>query len=230
MMADRERLNISEADHDRISAAVLAAERGTDGEIVTIIAPRSDAYHDVGLHYAVAAMLVLLTLVASFPRAFSDFAISALGGWEHSLPVTTQLSLLLGAMILIFLIVRYTLAWMPLRMSLTPGATKERRVRRQAVTLFRACAQGRTKGHTAILLYLSVAEHRAEIIADEAINAVVAPERWGDAMATLVGHLRADNPADGMIEAIGMIGAILAEYVPKSESNPNELSDRLIEL
>ena len=223
-------LNISVADHDRISAAVSAAEGQTDGEIVTVVAPKSDSYHDVGLHYAVAAMLALLILVAAFPAAFSRLAVQIAGGWDHDVPVPIQLTMLLGAEISIFLIVRYALAWMPLRMRLTPGATKERRVRRQAVTLFRACAKGRTRGRTAILLYLSVAEHRAEIIADEAISAEVAPERWGDAMEALVTHLHAGDAAQGMIEAIGKIGAILAEYVPKSDGNPNELPDRLIEL
>lgn len=225
------RLEFSEADHDRISAAVHAVEMRTDGEIVTVIAPRSDAYHDVGLHYAIAAMLILLTLVAAFPLRFSEFAVKIAGGWDHALPVTLQLSVLLGAQIAIFLIVRYALAWMPLRMALTPPATKARRVRRQAVTLFRACAQGRTVDRTAILLYLSVAERRAEIVADEAISARVAPERWGNAMAELVAKLHTGDPAGGMTQAIAMIGAILADEVPpKRDSNPNELPDRLIEL
>ena len=57
-------IRISKADHDRITQAVHAAERRSDAEIVTVVAPRSDAYHDVGLHYAIAAMLSLLALVA----------------------------------------------------------------------------------------------------------------------------------------------------------------------
>ncbi|MGD9812223.1 MAG: TPM domain-containing protein [Sphingobium sp.] len=223
-------LDISTADHERISDAVRAAETATDGEIITVIAPRSDAYHDVGLHYAIAGMLVLLALVAAFPIGFSRFVTGLLGGWDHSLPVSLQLTILLGAEIFLFLAIRYALAVMPLRMALTPPRTKTRRVRRQAVTIFRACGEGRTMGRTAILIYVSVAEHRAEIVADAAINAEVAPERWGDAMAALIDGLRADDPAKGMIEAIGMIGTVLAERLPKSINNPNELPDRLIEL
>jgi len=223
-------IRISKAGHDRISAAVKAAEAESDAEIVTIIAERSDSYHDAGLHYAVAAMLCLLALVAAFPECFVSFATDRLGGWDHHLSTGLLLTLLLGAQILLFLIVRYALAWMPLRMALTPGATKWRRVRRRAVALFRACAEGRTRGKTAILIYLSLAEHRAEIIGDEAINREVAPERWGEAMAALVEHMREGDPGTGMVEAIGRIAAILAEHVPKSDANPNELPDRLIEL
>jgi len=225
-----DKLDVSDANHDRISEAVGQAEMHTDGEIITVIAPSSDAYHDVGLHYAIAAMLVVLTCVAALPQYFSNLLVDILGGWDHQLPVTIQLTILLGAQILVFLIVRYAMAWMPLRMALTPRETKERRVRRRAVTLFRACGEGRTRGRTAILLYLSVAEHRAEIVADDTISQRVSPERWGEAMATLVDQLRGGDPAQGMIDAIGLIGAVLKEYVPKSDGNPNELPDRLIEL
>lgn len=224
------RFALTPSDHDRIADAVARAEAASDGEIVTIIAPRSDAYHDVGLHYALAAMLILLTLVAAFPLRFSAAITSLLGGWDHHVPLSTQMTLLLGAEILVFLVVRYALAWKPLRLALTPGATKSRRVRRQAVTLFRACAEGRTRANTAILLYLSLAEHRAEIVADATISARVAPERWGRAMDALLGHVRQDRAGEGMVEAIGLIGAILAEQVPKSPDNPNELPNRLIEL
>src|SRR5207237_6963030 len=48
---------ISEEDRAAIAAAVAKAEAASDGEIVTIVAPRSDAYHDVALHYAVLLML-----------------------------------------------------------------------------------------------------------------------------------------------------------------------------
>lgn len=224
------RFALTPSDHDRIADAVARAEAASDGEIVTIIAPRSDAYHDVGLHYALAAMLILLTLVAAFPLRFSAAITSLLGGWDHHVPLSTQMALLLGAEILVFLVVRYALAWKPLRLALTPGNTKSRRVRRQAVTLFRACAEGRTRANTAILLYLSLAEHRAEIVADATISARVAPERWGRAMDALLGHVRQDRAGEGMVEAIGLIGAILAEQVPKSPDNPNELPNRLIEL
>ena len=177
-----------------------------------------------------AATGSLLSLVAAFPLTFAGWATAALGGWDHALSTGEQLSLLLGGQILVFLAVRYGLAWMPLRVRLTPGATKSRRVRRQAITLFRASAEGRTLARTAILIYLSLAEHRAEIVADAAISSRVPPERWGEAMAALVSAARDGRIGDGMVEAVGLVGAILAEQLPKAQDNPNELPDRLIEL
>ena len=81
------------------------------------------------------------------------------------------MALLLGAMILAFLIVRAAAGHSSLAHRLTPKRTAIRRVRRRAVDLFRAAGRGRTTGRIAILLYLSLAERRAELVVDEAIHA-----------------------------------------------------------
>jgi putative membrane protein len=103
-------------------------------------------------------------------------------------------------------------------------------VRRKAISYFKVGAERRTMGRTGILIYLSLDEHRAEIVADEAIASHVGPEVWGEAMVALIDHVREGRPGKGMAEAVRQVGAVLAEHFPKSESNPNELPDRLIEL
>lgn len=224
------RLHLSETDHDRVTQAVADAERESDGEIVTIVARRSDAYHDAGLHWAIGAVFVALSLAAAFPAHFRALCTWLLRSWEHDVEDWKLLSVLLGILILKFLIVRYALAWTPLRMALTPRATKARRVRRRAIILFRAVAQGRTRGQTGVLIYLSLDEHRAEIVADAAINEKVTPEVWGDAMATLIDAVRDGRAAEGMAGAVRQVGLVLAGHFPRLDSNPNELPDRLIEL
>ncbi len=223
-------MRLSEADHMLVSAAVAKAERESDGEVVTIVAQRSDAYHDVGLHYAVLAMLLVPTLGALLPPGAIDWALGLVFGWNATLSFRLLMVLLFVKLAVVFLIVRYALAWMPLRMALTPAATKTRRVRRRAIELFRAGTEKRTRGRTGVLLYLSLLEHRAEIVADEAIHSRVAPEVWGDAMAALVEHVKAGRVGEGMAVAVERIGAVLAECLPPTLDNPNELPDRLIEL
>ena len=220
----------SEADHALVTAAVAKAERSSDGEIVTIVAPRSDAYHDVGLHYAVLATLLVPTLAALIPQAWIDWMLGLVFGWNASLSFRLLMVVMVVAQAIIFLAVRYALAWMPLRMALTPASTKTRRVRRRAVELFRAGTEKRTKGRTGILLYLSLLEHRAEIVADEAIHGRVEPDVWGDAMAALVDGVKAGRPGEGMASAVEKIGEVLAQCLPPTLDNPNELPDRLIEL
>ena len=93
-----------------------------------------------------------------------------------------------------------------------------------------AMKYARTHGRTGILIYLSLDEHRAEIVADEAIAAKVAPEVWGDAMAAMLAHLRDGRLADGLVAAVEKVGVVLAAHFPRAEDDRNELPDRLIEV
>jgi putative membrane protein len=223
-------MRLTEADHARVTAAVAEAERGTDGEIVTVVAGQSDPYHDVALHWAVLAMLLVLTLFSVWPQAVEW--LYGLGGdaWASAVPLRALFTIALIAVAAAFLLVRLLLAATPLRMALTPAATKSRRVRRRAVQIFHTAAEQRTRASTGVLLYLSLDERRAEIIADEAIHSKVAPETWGEAMAALVESVREGRPGDGMAAAVGRIGVVLAQHFPRSEDDVNELPDRLIEL
>jgi putative membrane protein len=138
-------------------------------------------------------------------------------------------------LLMVFAALKFTVAllilkWMPLRLALTPRATKHRRVRRRAVTVFRAAAEKRTAGRTGILIYLSMAERRAEIVADEAILKVTSDETWGEAMADLLEQVRAGRPGDGICAAVSRVGAVLTEHFPRSDGDVNEIPDKLIEL
>jgi putative membrane protein len=223
-------LKLSEADHALVTAAVTQAERSSDGEIVTIVTHKSDSYHDVGLHYAVLAMLLVPAFLAFVPQGCVDWATRPFLGWNQTLDKGAAMLLLFAVLALVFLIVRFGLAYMPLRMALTPASTKTRRVRRRAIELFKVGAERRTVGRTGVLLYLSLAEHRAEIVADEAIHSKVDPDVWGAAMAVLIENVKAGRPGEGMAKAVEQIGIVLAEYLPKTVADTNEVPDKLIEL
>jgi len=216
-------------EHRLVADAVTRAEEGTDGEIVTIVSQRSDQYHDAALHYAFVAALAVIALAATSPSTFEAKFGWFSNDWGTPDPRAILFSVLV-AEVMVFLIVRYALAWAPLRMALTPKATRARRVRRRAIQYFKVGAERRTEARVGILLYLSLDERMAEIVADEAIHHAVPAERWGDAMAALVDEVRVGRPAHGMAAAVAQIGAILSENFPKTETDRNELPDRLIEL
>lgn len=222
-------MHLSEADHARVTAAVTQAERTTDGEIVTVVAGQSDAYHDVALHWAVLAMLLVLALLAWQPWPVAWLHGRLVDAWSDT-PPGWYLSVALLLMAITFLIARVVLALDALRFALTPGATKTRRVHRRALSLFRAAAEKRTRAATGVLLYLSLAEHRAEIIADAGIHSRVPQERWGEAMAALLAAVKDGRIGDGMADAVAQIGTVLTEHFPGSHDDANELPDRLVEL
>jgi putative membrane protein len=223
-------LRFSEQDHALVTEAVAKAESLSDGEIVTIVADKSDSYHDVALHYAVLAMLFVPAALAAVPQGFVDSLAAAFLGWNAEPTRGLLMLFLFAALAASFLIVRLILAYTPLRMALTPGTTKSRRVGRRALQLFRVAAEKKTHGRTGVLLYLSLIEHRAEIVADEAIHSKVEPEVWGEAMALLVERVKAGQPGEGMALAVGKIGEVLAGCLPKTLGDPNQIPDRLIEI
>ena len=223
-------LRLSDADREKVSAAIAAAEAKSNGEIVAVATPISDPYHDVALHWALIPLFAVLAWAAWRPTALEWWYDFLFGGWSPEPTLSQLLTLLMAFAALKFTIALLILKWMPLRLALTPSATKHRRVRRRAVAIFKAAAEKRTAGRTGILIYLSMGERRAEIIGDEAITSVTTPETWGEAMAALLVDVTAGRVADGIVAAIGEVGSVLTEHFSRSVEDVNEIPDKLIEL
>ncbi len=223
-------IHLSEEEHLLVTQAVAQAEQATDGEIVTIVANISDAYRETAY---VVASLCSLAILASF-ALLPDFCEGLIAGlsssWDTQLSPASYVAWAGSAALLGWLMVWGILHWMPLRLLLTLPAVKKRMVHARALDLFRVGTEARTKGQTGILIYLSLKERRAEIIADSAISDKVAPEVWGDALLALLKNTKNGQPGAGLAEAVRQVGAVLAEHIPRKDSNPNELPDRLIEL
>jgi len=221
---------LSDTDREKVAAAIAAAEANSSGEIVAVATPISDAYHDVALHWALVPLFAVLAWAAWRPSALAWWYNFLFGGWHPDPTQSELLTLLMVFAALKFTIALLILKWMPLRLFLTPGATKHRRVRRRAIAIFQAAAAKRTTGRTGILIYLSLAERRAEIIADEAILTVTDDQTWGEAMHALLEEVRKGDVSDGICAAIERVGAVLSEHFPHSADDCNEIPDRLIEL
>jgi putative membrane protein len=223
-------MRMNDADHEKVSAAIAAAEGNSAGEIVVVVTDSSDPYHDVALHWSVLVLIAVLAWAAAWPSALRWWWDTLVGGWGTEPSLRQLLTFLMILAVAKFTAVLLILRYKPLRMALTPGQTKTRRVRRRALTVFKSAAERRTSGRTGILIYLSMRERRAEIIGDEAITAVTTHETWGEAMSDLLAHVREGRIADGMVAAIKDIGVVLAEHFPRSAEDKNEIPDKLIEL
>jgi len=139
---------------------------------------------------------------------------------------------LMGAILLqgaLFVLVAIAVGMIkPLRRLLTPKGLKRERVRRRAQEQFLAKNLAGTRERTGVLIYVSTVERMAELIADEGVAAKVDPKVWDQAMAALIGGIRAKTPAEGFEAAIALCGDILAQHFPAAPDNPNELSDSVV--
>lgn len=221
---------LDDAGRKRVADAVTEAESATSGEIVTVLADRSDGYTDVALLWAAGAAFTAMSVFAAVPQPFLDLWDSLIGGWGHEWTMGELASMVIALGLIKFVAVMLVQQWEPLKFALIPGPTKTIRVHNQAVRQFKVGAQARTTGHTGVLIYLSMREHRAEIVADESIAAKVSAEVWGEAMGDMLSHIRTGDVAEGLAAGIRDVGFVLAQHFPRGSEDVNELPDRLIEV
>ncbi|MBU1605338.1 MAG: hypothetical protein KKD08_00800, partial [Alphaproteobacteria bacterium] len=74
---------LTQDQHAIVTDAVAQAESTTSGEIVTVLADRSDGYTDVVLMWSVGIAFTAMSLFAILPRPFLDLWDSLIGGWTH---------------------------------------------------------------------------------------------------------------------------------------------------
>lgn len=222
--------HLTEEQHQLVTQTVAGAEAHTSGEIVTVLADRSDGYTDVALLWAVAIAFTAMSLFALFPDAFLGFLDRLAGGWTHEWTHGEVLGIVTGIGLLTFLAIWALQLWQPLKFFLIPAPVKSARAREAAVRHFKVGAERRTHGRTGVLIYLSMREHRAEIVADDAIAVKVSPEVWGAAMAEMLVEIREGRIAEGMAAGVRDVGVVLREHFPRLEEDVNELPDRLIEV
>lgn len=219
----------NDTDRARISKAIAAAEATTAGEIVVIINTRPHRY---------AATMLGAAVLAAFTLPFA----AVLAGWTPSLLFPDWDSLdaatrevhgieaFAAVQALCFLVTLMLVAMARLDRVLTPRGLRRDRVHHAAMMQFRARGLTQTTGRTGVLLYLDEPEHVAEVIADEAVFAMVAPEDWAETIAALTSGIKAGRAADGLVTAIARAGAVLARHLPRRDDDVNELPDALIEL
>ncbi len=87
-----------------------------------------------------------------------------------------------------------------------------------------------TRARTGVLVFVAVAEHYVEIIADEGINALVPPGTWDKAVADFVEQVRARRVTEGFLAVVEAVGARLAEHFPRPPDDRDELPNEGREL
>jgi putative membrane protein len=198
----------SAGDERRISEAITNAEKQTSGEIVVVVAAQSDGYHYVPpLVAGIVSLLVPWVLIYFTPLDIMTIYLIQLA---------------------VFALVTAALMPTPIRTALVPSGIKHQHAQRRAIEQFLVQNLHTTSGRTGVLLFVSVAERHAQIVADKGIDAMVPPGTWKKIVDQLTEAIGKGRATDGFVTAIAAIGATLAQHFPPGAQDPNELPDHLI--
>ena len=99
--------------------------------------------------------------------------------------------------------------------------------RDRAITLFGKLRVWDTEYNNGVLIYLLLAEHAIEIVADRGLNAHVNPTQWQAIVDTMREAFRAGRHERGLQAAIDAVDALLRRHfaLAPGQANPNELPD-----
>jgi putative membrane protein len=189
---------LTPADHERIRAAVAAAEQRTRAHFALVIVTASDRY-------------------ALFPVAWGALLAHSVTG----VLVLLSPGLTIGTGFLIdaglFIVLTLVLDWWPLRLRIVPGAIKRRHARLLAHREFASHILGDARHRNGVQFFISLGERYVEVIADRDIHHCVAADTWDKLVADFVEAVRARRIADGCVAAVEACGAALAEHYPVAD-------------
>jgi putative membrane protein len=210
------RKTMTPEEHARVAEAVRRAEEKTSGEIFCVLARASDSYFFPSAFFVTVAVLVVGLIVAFF-----------LHYWWVAIGLPEFAMLQFLGVLAALLVLRVFPA---IRVHYVPHSVRRRRAHDNAVRQFLAHNIHLTGERTGVLLFLSMEERYAEVIADSGINARVAQEDWDRIVSVLVSHAGKDRLAEGFREAVEEVGALLARHFPPAPDDRNELDDHLVEI
>lgn len=98
--------------------------------------------------------------------------------------------------------------------------------RQAAIAAFSNLRVWDTENNSGVLIYLLLADHDIEIVADRGIIAKVDQSEWDDIAHHMEQHYRAGNFREGSLEGVRRVTKLLARHFPPGERNQNELPDK----
>ncbi len=208
----------------RVNRAVVQAEGKTSAEIVPVVATASGRYdrpEDVfGLWLAIAAMIATWLALPNLPEEPGNW--DTLPAWVHvlCLAIATVAGFIIGAIIAGYV------GW--LRRLLTPRKQMRQEVTAGAHARFFDSRIHHTRGATGLVIYLSLFEKMASIVADQGVTEAVGQETLDQFVGELTSRLQQEPIDDALIQTIADLGERLSGPLPRAQDDRNELPDGLV--
>jgi len=213
-----------DADRERVNQAVREAESATSVEILPVVAHSSGRYDRpediVGLWFAALAVIIVW-MVFPLPRIEAGY-------WDAPAPVWQLVALLAGALVgfVAGAFVGGRVDW--LRRLFTPRTQMREEVYGRAREVFFDKRVHHTGGGSGVLLYVSLFEHMAAVIADQSVLDKLGQEHIDEFCHEFTQRLHEGTPIDALCDTARSLGRRLAPLLPRAEDDVNELSDALV--
>jgi putative membrane protein len=110
---------------------------------------------------------------------------------------------------------------------LLPAVHAQRAVESRAQCAFLDHQVSRTRERTGVLIFVSELEHEVVMLGDEGIHAVLHQAGWNELVVQVTHAMRTGRGGEGVCEVIRKVGATLAELVPQSAEDVDELDNRV---
>jgi len=189
-----------------LAKAIRDIEKCTDAELVIVVRGRSGSYRHADYLFGALVAFVGLLFVLFSPFNFHVF-------W---IPFDV-LALFLAAGF-----VSSRGDW--IRRLLTTRKFRAQAARTGAAAMFYEAGIANTLAENGLLIYLSLLERRLEVFADRGVLKAVPPLKWNNAVYELKKIARQPDP-ETLVKVLREVGNLLAEHLPPTGENPNELAD-----
>jgi len=209
-------LFFSAEEQEQISDAVHQAELKTSGELVPMLVGESHSYPLAAIRGG--TFIASLLALAATPLVAERIWLGSYNLWVF-----------LALFIPLFLVSHLLIKTFPgFKRWFLFGDEIEEEVGNAAFTAFYTEKLYKTQDANGILIYISLFERRAWVIADSGINDRIAQEEWQEAVSIITKGIREKRQCQALCEAISIVGAILEKEFPVQADDVNELHNLII--
>jgi len=200
------RTKFDQAAGESLAQTIRDIEKDSDAEIVIAVRGRSGTYRHADYLCGAIVALAGLIFVLFSPFEFHTY-------W---VPIDVIGLFIIGAFV--------SSRTEAIRRALTSKDFRAKAARAGAAAMFYEAGIANTSAENGLLIYLSLLERRLEVIADRGILKAVPALKWNNSVFELKRIGRQPAP-ESLIKALRDLGHLLAEHMPATGENPNELPD-----
>ena len=197
----------------KIEQSIISAEKKTSGEIVPMIVRRSSTIGHVPI------MLFTIFLLLFYVSGVYDFS--------HDFFSESWLITLAWSVLSIFISLLLSKSPKIQRMFVN-SIDRDSQSRSRALNEFYQAGLDKTEASTGILLFISLDDHEAVVLADKSISDQLPPETWKEVVQLLLKGAKHKDLAEGFCLAINKCAEILEKNFPILPDDVDELPNQLI--